>query len=136
MKIRLWITHRFWTTVASQESSLAGGSSLADLHHLLEGLEFLPVLAPVLGPVPARRKVRTFRRPPGGHGAWGPWRSPAGPPNHLDDKVDSDQWIFNKELSLSAIPHTYYPVHLGPTNWNFRCWLRPRALLRHRFTFG
>ena len=29
-----------------------------------------------------------------------PWRE-AGPPNHHDDKVDSDQPIVNKELSLS-----------------------------------
>ena len=28
-----------------------------------------------------------------------PWRE-AGPPNHLDDKVDSDQYVINKELSL------------------------------------
>jgi len=28
-----------------------------------------------------------------------PWRQ-AGPPNHLDDKVDSDQEVVNKELSL------------------------------------
>ena len=29
-----------------------------------------------------------------------PWRE-AGPPNHLDDKADSDQEVVNKELSLS-----------------------------------
>ena len=29
-----------------------------------------------------------------------PWRE-AGPPDHLDDKVDSDQQVVNKELSLS-----------------------------------
>ena len=29
-----------------------------------------------------------------------PWRE-AGPPNHHDDKVDSDQWVVNKKLSLS-----------------------------------
>jgi len=28
-----------------------------------------------------------------------PWRE-AGPPNHLDDKVDSDQYVVNKEISL------------------------------------
>ena len=28
-----------------------------------------------------------------------PWCE-AGPPNRLDDKVDSDQWVVNKELSL------------------------------------
>ena len=28
-----------------------------------------------------------------------PWRE-AGPSNHLDDKVDSDQWLVKKELSL------------------------------------
>ena len=28
-----------------------------------------------------------------------PWRE-AGPPHHHDDKVDSDQWVVNKELSL------------------------------------
>jgi len=27
-----------------------------------------------------------------------PWRE-ASPPNHLNDKVDSDQWFFNKEVS-------------------------------------
>ena len=27
-------------------------------------------------------------------------RREAGPPNHHDDKVDSDQQVFNKELSL------------------------------------
>jgi len=32
-----------------------------------------------------------------------PWRE-AGPPNHHDDKVDSDQEVVNKELSLSAPP--------------------------------
>ena len=30
-----------------------------------------------------------------------PWRE-AGQPDHHDDKVDSDQWAVNKELSLSA----------------------------------
>jgi hypothetical protein len=25
-----------------------------------------------------------------------PWRE-AGPPNHLDDEVDSDQWVANKD---------------------------------------
>ena len=25
-----------------------------------------------------------------------------GPPNHLDDKVDPDQWVANKEVSLSV----------------------------------
>ena len=30
-----------------------------------------------------------------------PWRE-AGPPNHHDDKVDSDQKIVNEELSLWA----------------------------------
>ena len=30
-----------------------------------------------------------------------PWRE-AGPPNHHDDKVDSDQWVVNKELSRPA----------------------------------
>ena len=29
------------------------------------------------------------------------WRE-AGPPNHLDDKVDSDQQVGNKEVSLSG----------------------------------
>jgi len=29
-----------------------------------------------------------------------PWRG-AGPPNHHDDKVDPDQYVVNKELSLS-----------------------------------
>ena len=28
-----------------------------------------------------------------------PWRE-AGPPNHLDDEVDSDQEVVNKQLSL------------------------------------
>ena len=31
-----------------------------------------------------------------------PWRE-AGPPNHLDDKVDSDQQVVNKELSLLRV---------------------------------
>ena len=30
-----------------------------------------------------------------------PWRE-AGPPNHHDDKVDSDQYLVNKEVSLPA----------------------------------
>ena len=30
-----------------------------------------------------------------------PWRE-AGPPNHQDDKVVSDQWVVNKELSLRS----------------------------------
>ena len=32
-----------------------------------------------------------------------PWRK-AGPPNHLDDKVDSNQQVVNQELSLSMSP--------------------------------
>ena len=31
-----------------------------------------------------------------------PWLE-AGPPNRHDDKVDSDQWVVNKELSLSGV---------------------------------
>ena len=31
-----------------------------------------------------------------------PWRE-AGPPNHHDDKVDSDQQVVNKELSLLTV---------------------------------
>ena len=31
-----------------------------------------------------------------------PWRE-AGPPNHHDDKVDSDQEVVNKELSLWGV---------------------------------
>ena len=31
-----------------------------------------------------------------------PWRE-AGPPNHHDDKVDSDQQVVNKELSLMLL---------------------------------
>ena len=27
----------------------------------------------------------------------------AGPPNHLGDKVDSDHWVFNTELSLFGV---------------------------------
>ena len=34
-----------------------------------------------------------------GPGGCVPWRE-AGPPNHHDDKVDSDQQVVNKELSL------------------------------------
>ena len=30
-----------------------------------------------------------------------PWRE-AGPPNHHDDKVDSDQWVVSEEVSLSG----------------------------------
>jgi len=29
-----------------------------------------------------------------------PWRE-AGPPSHHEDKVDSDQWVVNKEVSLT-----------------------------------
>ena len=29
------------------------------------------------------------------------WRE-AGPPNHHDDKVDSDRWVVNKDFSLSS----------------------------------
>ena len=34
-----------------------------------------------------------------GEGLKHPWLA-AGPPNHIDDKVDSDQEVVNKELSL------------------------------------
>ena len=33
-----------------------------------------------------------------------PWRE-AGPPNHLDDKVDSDQQVANKKVSLGRGTH-------------------------------
>ena len=32
-----------------------------------------------------------------------PWRE-AGPPNHLDDVVDADQLVVDKELALSLVP--------------------------------
>ena len=37
-----------------------------------------------------------------------PWRE-AGPPNHDDEKVDSDQWVVNKEVSLD--PQKHHPVY-------------------------
>ena len=42
------------------------------------------------------------------------WRE-AGSPNHLDDKVDSDQYVVNKELSLSPSARgvTRLPLSLG-----------------------
>ena len=32
-----------------------------------------------------------------------PWRE-AGPPDHLDDTEDSDQWVVNKDVSLQGCP--------------------------------
>ena len=40
-----------------------------------------------------------------------PWRK-AGQPSHLVDLVDSDQWVVNKELSVSPPPS-------GPIGFNF-----------------
>ena len=37
-----------------------------------------------------------------------PWRE-AGLPNHLDDKVDSDQWVINKGLSLVDVTMVKLP---------------------------
>ena len=51
----------------------------------------------VLGAGMKSRKVDV--RLPGKGNSKLPWRK-AGPPNHLDDKVDSDQQVVNKELSL------------------------------------
>ena len=48
--------------------------------------------------VPSPRKVDV--RLPGKGNSKLPWRK-AGPPNHHDDKVDSDQLVVNKELSLA-----------------------------------
>ena len=42
-----------------------------------------------------------------------PWRG-AGPHNHLDDQADSDQYVANKELSLSGATQrasTGFPPH-------------------------
>ena len=47
-----------------------------------------------------------------------PWRE-AGPPNHHDDKVDSDQWVVKKELSLSP-----------------RCAVRPESAEDELYQFG
>ena len=48
------------------------------------------------------------------------WRE-AGPPNHLDDKVDSDKQVVNEELSLSTLgrPCSVFPGVQGP-------WLKVR----------
>ena len=37
-----------------------------------------------------------------------PWRE-AGPPNHLDDKVDPDQKVVNEEVSLNGFPSDRWP---------------------------
>ena len=42
-----------------------------------------------------------------------PWRE-AGPPNHLDDKEDSDQYVVNKELSLWVLDPSRVPVRSAP----------------------
>ena len=42
-----------------------------------------------------------------------PWRE-AGPPNHHDDKVDSDQKVVNKDLSLSPSKVVNLPIESGP----------------------
>ena len=44
-----------------------------------------------------------------------PWRE-AGPLNHLDDKVDSDQQVVNKELSLS-LPGNPFKGRESPSRW-------------------
>ena len=41
-----------------------------------------------------------------------PWRE-AGPPNYLDDKVDADQYVLNKEPSLSASRRTPLSIRKG-----------------------
>ena len=52
-----------------------------------------------------------------------PWRE-AGPPNHLDDKVDSDQRVVDQELSLSAgcrLPGFHKGPYVGvsrPRSWS------------------
>ena len=58
-----------------------------------------------------------------------PWRE-AGPPNHHDDKVDSDQWVVDKELSL--VLEMGAPRHvLGPVDSDgyffFFITLKPRV---------
>ena len=55
---------------------------------------FLQIEQTLLHP-PLAARARTRKR-----GFKLPWRE-AGPPNHHDDKVDSDQNIVNKELSLT-----------------------------------
>ena len=41
-----------------------------------------------------------------------PWRE-AGPPNYLDDKVDSDQKVVDTELSLSLAREVGLGVRVG-----------------------
>ena len=60
---------------------------------------------------PVRLELRTYERE-----SKLKWRE-AGPSNHHNDKVDSDQWVSNKELSLPAPPfiETYFlPVSPPP----------------------
>jgi len=45
-----------------------------------------------------------------------PWRE-AGPPNHLADKMDSGQYVVNKELSLS--PRTGKRVPVGTRGFDY-----------------
>ena len=52
-----------------------------------------------------------------------PWRE-AGAPNHHDDKVDSDQWVVNKELSLPSSLESG-GVKAAPAKPSaFRIWIR------------
>jgi hypothetical protein len=67
-------------------------------------------LTPELGRSPLHRKVD--RKATGKRECKNSWRE-AGPPDHLDDKVDSDQQVVDKEISLSYIRFLHHLHHLG-----------------------
>jgi len=67
-----------------------------------------------------------------------PWRE-AGPPNHHDDKVDSDQYVVNKELALllsgglgwRASWRSTVGTTASVSDWRMSDWIRSDWLMTH-----
>jgi len=98
---------RLYGGISSQHSFVSQYSLVSGQHSFVSGRspQYRTRLSPdregirAIGDLPAREEGRykaTWKRE-----FKLPW-SEAGPPNHLDDKMDSDQWVVNKELSLPA----------------------------------
>ena len=90
---------------------------------MVEGLDELEVRVPQdAADSKKRESTRQVDRRLPGKGKSNSWRE-AGPANHNDDKVDSDQQVVKKEVSLfTSAPETssrLFPWSKLSTNWRY-----------------
>ena len=106
------ICHPSWTKkelFQGEERTISGHGMRFDLNHIKNETEGCTQLRNLFGEQSRcwrNHEPYSYVRAAHGQATWKrefklPWRE-AGPLNRLDEKVDSDQWVVTKELSLES----------------------------------